>query len=311
MIDFQNSGLLRFYFHISFLFLFPLLHQPSLISTLNAAAPEHLVYKDSFLFGHGGSTIDRKRVLDLSPQRLETLEQLYPDFSVAPAYQQYLATPIQFFQTMVDQFCTKISNAVSLASGCPLDERINVAYRMVDYYSVDPTASPSPRCGQHQDFGYFTLIFADVPGLEVYVYDDIINEWQWKILPFCASTSAYLVCGLCTQIRSNNRIKAILHRVSNSGLPSSSATDIGVTTAPRTCAILFVAPSAESVLQSTVLPPVESNQYPHSISAGELKELIGKKWRRREGTIITESESNTSYPTQQDIIQQTMQCASA
>ena len=42
-------------------------------------------------------------------------------------------------------------------------EAVRRNFRLADYYSR-PKASVAPRCGEHRDFGVFTLIFPDDSG---------------------------------------------------------------------------------------------------------------------------------------------------
>ena len=50
----------------------------TLTDRLNEAYPKNLVYKDAFANNKGGPGIDKKRVLDLSPDRLELMKQNDP-----------------------------------------------------------------------------------------------------------------------------------------------------------------------------------------------------------------------------------------
>ena len=74
-------------------------------------------------------------------------------------------------------------------------------------------AQHGPRCGAHRDFGTFTLIFPDgTSGLEVLLDED---KEIWRPVDLSAADSAVLLFGWCANIRSNGRVPAALHRVSD------------------------------------------------------------------------------------------------
>lgn len=56
--------------------------RPDLVTRLNDAYKSNLVYKDSFASGNGGSCVDMKRVLDLSPERLREISRNDPDLDL-------------------------------------------------------------------------------------------------------------------------------------------------------------------------------------------------------------------------------------
>jgi hypothetical protein len=53
-------------------------HSAKHANRLNKAYPKNLVYKDSFALGNDGPSVDRKHVLDLSPERLDAIENVEP-----------------------------------------------------------------------------------------------------------------------------------------------------------------------------------------------------------------------------------------
>jgi isopenicillin N synthase-like dioxygenase len=141
---------------------------------------------------------------------------------------------------------------------------------LIDYF---PSAAPKgPRCGEHIDYGTYTIVFQDraVGGLEF----DIDGKW----VPVPVDVDAVVSWGWCRAILSNDRVKAAKHRV--------------LRTQPlqkrRTTAVVFVAPNLDAVLK-----PVEGSMGENSawserimegkLTVGEFKEVISKKWRRREG----------------------------
>lgn len=129
--------------------------------------------------------------------------------------------------------------ALSKASGSDgVLEDVHFNYRMVDYYERPVNQAP-PRCGEHRDFGTLTVIFAEQKGLEVCV------DGKWRPLQVAARGSAHVVFGWCTEIRSNGRISACLHRVADDNI-GSSAVDGGGNVPRRLAAVLFIAPKYSS-----------------------------------------------------------------
>lgn len=121
---------------------------------LNKAYTKNLVYKDAFADGKGGPTVDMKRVLDLSPERLEEIHRNDPELSI---HEGALGKTLTYWENLRTDICPKIVSAVADAIGSP-DVKADAAfnYRMVDYYERQTNSSP-PRCGEHRDFGSFTL----------------------------------------------------------------------------------------------------------------------------------------------------------
>jgi isopenicillin N synthase-like dioxygenase len=138
--------------------------------------------------------------------------------------------------------------------------------RLVDYF---PASSPSgPRCGEHRDNGTFTIVFQDgaVGGLEFEV------DGRWVQLP--ANVDAVVSWGWCGAILSDDGVKAAKHRVLRTKPVQKR----------RTTAVVFVAPDLDAVLK-----PVSGGKdwskriMEGGLKVGEFKEVISKKWRRREG----------------------------
>lgn len=268
---------------------------------LNAAYTRNLVYKDSFASGSGRPTVDMKRVLDLSPERMaviaagadEKLTDLLAHDGIAAPFD----TTLSFWQTCTSVLAPKMLQALAKASGSEgvLDD-VYFNYRMVDYYER-PVNTASPRCGEHRDFGTMTIIFSDQPGLEVQV------DGEWRPLKPASQGAAHVVFGWCTEIRSNGRVSACLHRVSDSSM------DGGDVIPRRLAAVLFVAPKHGSTRLDPVILPGEVAKY-HSIGAGELRGNMARKWKRREGTVTVEEMKleeeevrNTGMLTQDHVVQ--------
>ena len=84
----------------------------------------------------------------------------------------------------------------------------------------DLESTMAPRCGEHRDFGFFTLIFPSHEGFQVQV------DGKWMDLEALEKETAILFFGWCTQIRSNGRVPAVLHRVMDVGGVSHRASAV-------------------------------------------------------------------------------------
>lgn len=252
---------------------------------------EKFVWKDSHA-KNTSITVDQKRVLDLAAHRIAAIE------SAAPELADELGTPYQdslaFFHGIEQDIVPPLMKALRAAAqndDIGSHGRWQTAYRMIDYYER-PSQSAAPRCGEHRDYGTMTLIFQDgTGGLEVEI------DGKWQAMP---PSAVVLLFGWCTQVRSNDRIKAALHRVVD------SAQD-GDTTPRRTAAVLFVAPDADASVIPAVLNGEEA-KYRNLKRAGDLKGIMARKWEFREGTLAAhkmaaELEEQRQFKTQDDIVQ--------
>lgn len=120
-------------------------------------------------------------------------------------------------------------------------------------------------------------------------------------LEVTAPGSAVLLFGWCTQIRSNGRIPAVLHRVAST------------THERRVSAVLFCAPKQPTTSLDPIVRQGESPKYIPGIVAGQLRGSMARKWQMREGTITPESlileEAEilaTNMRTQDDVVEQTV-----
>jgi len=265
---------------------------------LNKAYTKNLVYKDSFSEGQGGAYVDQKRVLDLSPERLAQIAHTEP--SLAEIAQTELTTTMTFWQGCASVVMPKLLEATSAAVGSDVAADAHCNFRMVDYYERSELAAP-PRCGEHRDFGTATLIFAsDAPGLEVMV------DGVFQPAPPIAANSAILLFGWCTQIRSNGRIPAALHRVVD-------APAIDGVIPRRTSAVLFIAPKDVGTPLEPVVKSGEARQYISGVKVGQLRGGMARKWRHREGTLnaadreLEEEEIRTTkMATQDDVVRESV-----
>lgn len=264
-----------------------------LTDRLNNAYKKNLVFKDSFANGNGGPQVDMKSVLDLSPERLDEIAHNDPDLAL---HQGSLGETLAYWELLRTTVAPKLVDAVADAVGCPsvkVDAAIN--YRMVDYYERQTDMVP-PRCGEHRDFGSFTLVFPSRSGFQIHI------DGEWKDVDLPSSGAAILVFGWCTQIRSNGRIPAVLHRVVD-------GEEHGSVVPRRISAVLFCAPKSTETLLEPLVREGEERVYVSGIKVGQLRGKMARKWRHREGTldeldkILEEKEIlATNMRTQDDVV---------
>ena len=165
---------------------------------------------------------------------------------------------------------TQATSSIGNVDLGPLHSGMNNNLRLIDYFRCEePTG---PRCGEHRDYGTFTVVFQDraVGGLEFEVED------KWIQVP--ASVDAVVSWGWCGAILSNDAIKAAKHRVMRTW-PAVQR---------RTSVALFVAPDLDVLLK-----PMggldrgnagwRKDIMDGSMSVGAFKHVIAKRRRRREG----------------------------
>lgn len=246
------------------------LHQhPDTQAELNKAYDANLVYKDAFAFGQGGPGVDMKRVLDLSPDRLAQICASAPHLMKDDRLVQLLETTVlPWWKTLEQKTLPLVLNALEVICGPQVHEDVATNYRMVDYYSVSEENASVVRCGEHRDFGAFTLVFSDTQGLEV----ECRPGGPLEPIAELERHQCLLLFGWVTAIRSNGRVPAALHRVS----PSLSQR--------RISAVFFCAPKQKSTLLTPNVLVGEPQRY-RSVMVGQLRGTISRKWRRREGTL--------------------------
>jgi len=167
-----------------------------------------------------------------------------------------------FFQNCMGDVTAKLLVALADAVGCPdtgFDEQCSL--RMLDYYareaSTEPSGEPSSRHGEHRDFGTLTINFTNGPGLQAFV------DGVWHDIPGTPAHSAALFFGWVTQIRSNGRVPAVLHRVVD-------ADPVDGRVRRRNTATLFVAPTDVNTHVEPALQPAERLRYMSGLRIGQL-----------------------------------------
>lgn len=261
-----------------------LLANPSLASALNATYPTRGIFKSAAL---ANPTCDQKLTIDLSRVRVsrigaELREQLGQD----------LVETLAFFEQVHTSLVPLLLSATSEMVGCdvaPLHAAENVNYRLCDYRPTASTSSDAPRCGEHRDYGTFTILFQNGEGGLEY----LSPEGMWTSLP---GDAVFVLWGLCGQIFSGDKIKAVRHRVLKTESPMVR----------RNTAVMFVAPDLDAPLKP-MCPEQERKMYRSEVENGEMsvggfKEFIGKRWRRREGNEALEEEA-AGIESQDDVIE--------
>lgn len=183
----------------------------------------------------------------------------------------------------------KLVEALGIAIGSPIKDDCHFNYRSAHYYER-PSSLVAPRCGEHRDFGYFTMIDCDSPGFEVYNSSE--GLFQPVVVP--EKGSLLLLFGWCSQIKSNGRISACLHRVVDS-------VKAGIVP-KRTSAVLFVAPKNETTPLVPVVKDGEIQKY-KNVLVGDLRGELARKWQKREGTI----KQSDKFLEEKDILLETIE----
>lgn len=126
---------------------------------------------------------------------------------------------------------------------------------MVNYYERPAGCMTVHRCREHRDFGTLSLIFSRVAGLEV-----LVNN-EWRSVPPPPPGAAVMLFGWVTQIRSNGRLNAAMHRVRD---PPADADN---KSPRRVSAVLFAAPEDAQTPLEPILRDGEARRYISGVSA--------------------------------------------
>jgi isopenicillin N synthase-like dioxygenase len=249
--------------------LFDTLYQsPLLMARLNSTYPKRGVIK---LAGKltDDESVDDKVTLDLSAQRLQYLQ----DDTLRTELGLEFETAVKFFEAVEEKLVPLVLQATSSVistAEVEIDLRNihregNNNFRLTDYHHAP--ASRRHGCGDHRDYGTATLIFQDGSGgLEF--QDSLTKEW----LPIPGNETV-LMWGWCGHVLSGGKIRTVRHRVKT------------IDSARRNTAVCFIAPDLNTPLQ----PMVDSaGRFADIVRNGTVtvemfKEVMGKKWRRREG----------------------------
>ena len=244
---------------------------PSSADALNNIYPTRGIFKTAAIHN---PTSDQKLTIDLSPARA----RLIPSDLRLSLSAHGLDEILSFFTTItanhVPDILSKLSDIAS-ADLTPLHKAQNLNFRLCDY--TPSTAAPlsDNGCGAHTDYGTFSIIFQDgQPGLEAEAPE---NPGTWIPVP---DDATIVLCGWCALILSGGRVRAVRHRVRR------------VPGVRRLSAVLFVAPDVDVVLK-----PLKVDEGSRAFSArvmegrvdvGWFKDVMGKRWRWREGNEVLE-----------------------
>ncbi|KAJ5139039.1 uncharacterized protein N7515_003887 [Penicillium bovifimosum] len=225
---------------------------------LDAKAPFHAIQS---LFDH----------LNAHPEDISKLNATYPRRGVIKTAALHKTESDHRPLTNPTQYVPTILSSVSILAGVDLStahSSYNMNYRLCDYNPYTAAPESSNGCGEHTDYGTFSIIFQDgTSGLEIEETPGV-----WVPVP---GDAIVVLAGWCAVILSGGRVAAARHRVRRTP---------GVR---RLSAVLFVAPDLEVKLK-----PLGESQpakaFSETIMNGELdvetfKDVMGKRWRYREG----------------------------
>jgi hypothetical protein len=213
---------------------------------------------------------DQKFTIDLSPRRAARIP---PSLAARLNTHSGLDSILHFFGHTVETYVQPILDMLGKIAGAelaPLHSAQNFNFRLCDYTPATAAPESSNGCGAHTDYGTFSIIFQDgQAGLEVEKLDE---PGVWVTIP---GDATIVLCGWCALILSGDRIQAARHRVRRAP---------GIR---RLSAVLFVAPNLDVVLRPL---KGDSNRrsFSEKVMGGRMsvrwfKEVMGKRWRWREG----------------------------
>ncbi|KUL91025.1 hypothetical protein ZTR_01005 [Talaromyces verruculosus] len=251
---------------------------PETASALNATYPKRGNVKTTA--AHNAIS-DQKFTIDLSPSRAALIPaHLREDLSA-----QGLNEVLDFFETVSssNQYIGPILYGLSTLSGTDMTSvhsTQNLNFRLCDYNPSTANPQSLDGCGAHSDYGTFSIIFQDgTAGLEI---GDADEPGTWIPIP---GDETVILTGWCALVLSGGRVRAARHRVRR---------EPGVR---RLSAVLFVAPDLEAKLmplgssghvEGEGMQPFSEKIMNGEVSVGWFKEVMGKRWRYREGNEVLE-----------------------
>ena len=108
--------------------------RPELGDRANAAYKNNLVYKNAYSAGNGGAGVDEKRVIDLSPARLDTIVRV--DAGLGEEIGAPLLDSVRFFDRVRTEVAPKLLEAVSQVAGDPTLVMDNMTNYRWEFYSL-------------------------------------------------------------------------------------------------------------------------------------------------------------------------------
>ncbi|KAF5007719.1 hypothetical protein FDECE_5967 [Fusarium decemcellulare] len=250
---------------------------PENASSLNATYPKRGIFKTAAT--HNASS-DQKFTVDLSPARNGRIPDELRNALAIAGFNEVL----DFFDQVNGTYVVPILSTLSELAGADLYQAHrngNLNYRLCDYNTDTADPQSDNGCGAHTDYGTFSIIFQDgTPGLEM---EDAERPGVWIPVPGDATV---VLAGWCAVILSGGCIQATRHRVRRTP---------GVR---RLSAVLFVAPDLDVTLKPLegvkIVRPFSGDVMNGKVNVGWFKEVMGKKWRRREGNEELEEGQDTA-----------------
>lgn len=228
---------------------------PSLVDQINAETPggKWPNVKTAALERLEHPKVDLKVPFDMSPERFAKLGAKMTELLGKPFEEcmHFFNESLGRWKTVIDQELAEITS-----QPVPLSDTEN--WRMVDYFPLD-TAARGPRCGKHRDYGSYTLIVADQPGLEI--FDEVRGIWvdvYESSENAAAAPFIVVIPGYVLEILSGGKVRAALHRV------------VQKDWARRMSFCLFCAPLKTQLVAA-------------GLTVSDLKTALAPKWRHREG----------------------------
>ncbi|KAK9786594.1 hypothetical protein WJX73_008603 [Symbiochloris irregularis] len=272
-----------------------LVRRPDICERLNAAQPptKPNVKLAAVNFNKDSNRIiDQKVSLDSSAKRISKMAEDGVD--IVELLGEQCKSIIDFHANIEALLAPRIMQALSGLVDDQLDSiHSDRAFTLrLCHYFERQAGEIAPRCGKHRDYGTFTIIFQDAsqPGLEM------LRDGVWQRVPAGCCVVQF---GWCSQIRSNDRIKALPHRV----VDSPAGAD-GIV--PRRDSVAFFVAPDEAALLETITREGEVALYADMPTTHkQFKALMARRWSEREGTV----EAGSDTRSQEDIVEEYQRAA--
>jgi len=233
------------------------------INNINSVYNDKKIIKSSL--ASDNSSVDRKTAFDLCPERLKSLTKsgLMNNFPEMDEVLSYFSATSNWLKAVLGG----LGNFEDISS-------VNFNFRMIEYEGVAGTCLP------HRDFGLLTLVQSTTTGLLV--------EKEGRMVPVDGDI---LLVGWCLHLLTNGRVPAPLHQVSGPPVKRHSC-------------VTFMAPLKDYVLDPhPLIDTGNMKRMYRSVVTRDLKEMMAKRWRRREGTLTLTKEEANMDTSQDDLVE--------
>ena len=176
-----------------------------LVNRAKSEFTNYLIYKDSKL---ESDFKDEKKVLDISDKETDDLN-IY-DFELINDLGENFHKTMQYFGYLKEKVVPILVADLKKAGDFEINQDEIFNFRLIDYYASSKNFV-SPRCSEHRDFSTLTIIHSDNEGLEV----EVNGDWKQLEVEVGGNLNVFVIFGICSSIRSNDRIHAVKHRVVN------------------------------------------------------------------------------------------------